>query len=153
MTESRITIWATALLLGALAGGLAVRAQETADKQTREVMKAKLGHAHAVLEGIALEDFAKVQISAERLARLSQAAGWHARQTPEYVLFTEEFRRRAQALAEAARAGNLDGATLAYTQLTFSCVSCHKYMRGRRIARLDTLDGPRHPVSPARTGF
>lgn len=136
--------WTGALLvvgfasLGLLAGVQLALAQTRVDVQTRTVMKAKLGHAQAALEGIAMEDFDKVLVSAQKLGRLAQAAGWQARQTPEYELFTIEFRRRADVLAEAAKERNVDGATLAYTQLTFSCVSCHKYMRGKKVASLTT---------------
>ena len=69
-------------------------------------------------------------------------SGWQARQTPEYELFTVEFRRHAEELAKAAKSKNIDAATLAYTQLTFSCVSCHKYMRGGSTQRV-SLPSPR----------
>ena len=104
--------------------------------RTSEVMKAKLGHAQAVLEAIATEDFAKIQANAQKLSRLSQGAGWRTRQTPEYDLFTAEFRRRADALAQAAEERNIDSATVAYTQMTFTCVSCHKHMRGKKVVSL-----------------
>lgn len=120
--------------IGLLSGMDLARAQ--GDIQTREVMKAKLGHAQAVLEGMATEDFEKVRVSAERISALSQAAGWHARQTPEYELFTTEFRRRADALVKEAIRENTDGVAVAYVQMTFSCVSCHKYMRGKKAAAL-----------------
>jgi cytochrome c556 len=55
-------------------------------------------------------------------------------QTPEYSQRSAEFRRAADALTEAARKRNLDGATLAYVDVTTKCVSCHKYVRGVRIA-------------------
>lgn len=106
--------------------------------RTSEIMKAKLSHAQAILESIATEDFAKIQTNAQKLSRLSQGAGWRARQTPEYDLFTTEFRRRADALAQAAEERNIDSATLAYTQMTFTCVSCHKHMRGKKVVSLDT---------------
>jgi cytochrome c556 len=88
-----------------------------------------LGHSQQVLRGLALQDFAILRTNATRLVRLSHTSGWQARQSPEYELFTMEFRRSAEALAAAADAGNIDAATVAYTQMTFSCVSCHKYMR------------------------
>jgi hypothetical protein len=87
-----------------------------------------------VLEGIAIEDYSQIETNAQKLGRLAKLAGWRARQTPEYELFTNEFRRQADALVDAAKEKNLDGATLAYMHLTFSCVSCHKYMRGAKVA-------------------
>jgi cytochrome c556 len=102
------------------------------DKLTAEVMREKLALAQQALKGLALQDHALLRSSSDRLVKLSHASGWAARQTPEYELFTTEFRRAAAELSRAASEKNIDGATLAYTQMTVSCVSCHKYMRGGR---------------------
>lgn len=128
--------------LGLLAGVQLALAQTFADAATKEVMKDKLQHSQAVLEGIATEDFARIQEHADKLGKLSQAAGWHARQTPEYVLFTTEFRRQTDALTAAAQEKNVDAATLAYVQMTFSCVHCHKYMRGKKVAAVEPVHLP-----------
>ncbi|NBR84555.1 MAG: hypothetical protein EB141_06995 [Verrucomicrobia bacterium] len=95
-------------------------------------MKLKLESSQKVLEGIAVENFAAISANAQKLAVLSQAAGWQARQTPEYKQYTAEFRRHAEALQKAARDENLDAASVAYFQLTISCVNCHRHMRGVR---------------------
>jgi hypothetical protein len=108
-----------------------------ADTSTAEVMKQKLAHAQDLLRGISLEDYAAIEVSARKLKQLSQATGWFARQTPEYELFTAELRRQTDALERAAKNRNIDAATLAYFQLTVSCVSCHKYLRGAKVVRLD----------------
>lgn len=113
-----------------------------ADTSTAEVMKQKLTHAQDILRGISLEDYAGIEISARKLKQLSQATGWFARQTPEYELFTAELRRQTDALERAAKNRNIDAATLAYFQLTVSCVSCHKYLRGAKTAALEGFDTP-----------
>lgn len=97
---------------------------------TREVMKLKLESSQKVLEGIATENFVTITANAQKLVLLSQAAGWQARQTPEYKQFTAEFRRHAEALQKAARTENVDAASVAWFQLTISCVNCHRHMRG-----------------------
>ncbi len=117
----------------AAAGVMALRtphAQAARDEGTVEVMRLKLGASQEVLKGIALQDFALVRTNAQRLSRLSHTTGWAARQAPEYELFTAEFRRAADDLVRAAEEKNIDAATVSYTQMTFACVSCHKYMRG-----------------------
>lgn len=132
-STKRGMIWAgTAGVLAWLAAGTLGAAK---DESTGEVMRLKLGHAHRVMTALALHDFGGLQREAEQLSRLSQASGWHARQTPEYQLFTTEFRRAADGLVDAAKAKNIDAATVAYTQMTFSCVSCHKYMRGGKVEK------------------
>ena len=102
------------------------------DTPTAEVMREKLALAQQALKGLALQDHAMLRSASDRLVKLSHATGWAARQTPEYELFTTEFRRAAAELSRAASEKNIDGATLAYTQMTVSCVSCHKCMRGGR---------------------
>lgn len=99
---------------------------------TREVMKAKLESSQKVLEGIATENFVTITANAQKLVALSQAAGWQARQTPEYKQYTTEFRRHAEALQKAARDQNVDAASVAWFQMTISCVNCHRHIRGVR---------------------
>ena len=48
---------------------------------------------------------------------------------PEYELFLNEFRRNAQDLMTAGKQKNLDAASLAYVQMTLSCISCHAFIR------------------------
>ena len=37
-------------------------------------------------------------------------------------------------MVKAAKDNNVDAATVAYFQMTVSCVTCHKYLRGRHVA-------------------
>jgi cytochrome c556 len=102
--------------------------------QVSQFMRAKLVHSQKVLEGLALEDFEMIAKNSQQMSLLSQAATWQVLQTPEYLQQSTEFRRTADALTEAARKKNLDGAALAYVELTMKCVNCHKYVRGVRMA-------------------
>ncbi|HZQ46957.1 MAG TPA: hypothetical protein VFC07_08100 [Verrucomicrobiae bacterium] len=110
---------------------------------TKEVMRLKLRYAQSVLEGIATENFVLIQVNADKLYALSQSADWNIRQTPEYQRFTGDFSRQALALEKAAGQKNVDAATLAYFQMTASCVECHKYLRGARQAKLNLEKTPR----------
>lgn len=101
------------------------------------IMRQKLEHAQKVLEGIAVKDFDLLEKHAHNLMILSQKAEWKVLTTPEYELRSDEFRRNADSLAKAAKDKNLDGAALAYVQMTMSCVNCHKHVRDVRMARLD----------------
>jgi hypothetical protein len=99
---------------------------------TNALMKSKLVASQKVLEGIATEDFALIQRSATLLYGYSQTAEWAGQQPPEYNRFTTDFRRQASALVQAGRDKNVDRATVAYFQLTVSCVNCHKFLREHR---------------------
>ena len=128
--------WGSVFVLAAWVAVASARvggASETGgDRLTAEVMREKLALSQQALKGLALQDYALMRSASDRLVKLSHASGWSARQTPEYELFTTEFRRAAAEMSRAAAEKNMDGATLAYTQMTVSCVSCHKYLRGGR---------------------
>lgn len=107
-----------------------------ADRQTTETMEAKLLNSKNLFEGIVTEDFKQVADSAEKLHALSQSSGWSIRQNTEYQRYTREFARQAKALQAAADAKNIDGATLAYFQMTMTCVNCHRHMKGSEQASI-----------------
>jgi hypothetical protein len=110
--------------------------QPRPSRERDELMVAKLKHAKLLLEGIALADFKKIQRSAEELIQLSKTAEWRAGRSPRYQMYTNEFRRAGEAIAQKARAKNIDGVTLHYFELTMSCVRCHQHLREVRDARL-----------------
>lgn len=103
------------------------RAPEVRDKN---VMKFKLYYAQGALEAIATENYSLLATNAQRLGTLTREVSWRIRHTPEYERLTTDFRRQSEALGKAARDKNVDAATVAYFQMTASCVTCHKYLRG-----------------------
>ncbi len=115
-----------------------VPALDAADEQPDQVaifMRAKLGHSQNVLEGLALEDFDLIARGAHDLALASQASSWQVLQTEDYARQSSEFRRSCDALRSAAKAKNLDGAALAWMEVTMKCVQCHKYVRDAERGR------------------
>ena len=62
----------------------------------------------------------------------SQESQWQVIQVEPYLKMSSEFRTSAERLRDAAKAKNLDGATLAYFDMTMNCVRCHKYLRQRK---------------------
>lgn len=106
------------------------------------LMVAKLKESQSLLAALALGDFDKIQKSAESLHKLSEEAQFKkARQTPEYELYANSFQRSAKLISDKAKAKNLDGATLAYMDLTLTCVRCHQYTRENRIGYVPPAKG------------
>jgi len=120
-----------------MVAGWAELAHTQRTDNVKEFMRAKLTHSQKVLEGLTTEDFDAVAKHSQEMSLLSQAASWQVLQTPEYMQRSTEFRRSTDTLTEAAKNKNLDGATLAYVDVTMKCVECHKYVRRVRQARLD----------------
>jgi cytochrome c556 len=117
-----------------VAGAFAVTSWSQQPMGNRDFMRAKLDHAQKVLEGLAMEDHHLIVKHSQELSLLSLAANWQVLQTPEYAQQSLEFRRAVDSLTEAGRKKNLDGAALAYVDVTMKCVNCHKYVRGVRMA-------------------
>ncbi len=97
-------------------------------------MRAKLEHSQRVLEGLTTGNHEMIAKHAQEISLLSQAEMWQVLQTPEYFERSVEFRRASDALTDAAKNKNLDGATLAYVDMTVKCVNCHKYVRRVKMA-------------------
>lgn len=118
----------------AVAGVLIVSNMQ-AQPELKTVMKVKLIHTQAILEGLALEDFGKIERSAKTLSDLSKATAWKVAKTPEYIKFSGDFQDIANSLAANAKARKLEAATLDYMQLTMLCVKCHTHARKIGVAK------------------
>jgi hypothetical protein len=123
-------------LVASLCLGLGWTSAAQQKEAIRILMIEKLDKSKSVLEGIALADFRKITTGAEKLLSLTKTEEWFTYKTPRYELYTSEFRRAAESLVASAKGKNLDGVTLAYFDLTMSCVRCHRYIREVRDARL-----------------
>jgi cytochrome c556 len=111
------------------AGAKFTYAQAEKEAGVKTAMRQKVAYSQQVLVGITLEDYGLIAKNADKLVELSNKTNWYSRQVPQYELFLNEFRRNAQGLMEAAQKKDVDAASLAYVQMTLSCVSCHKFIR------------------------
>ncbi len=119
------------LLAGALEPG---RGQEPAKEKPEQGepsywMKKKLQYSEQILAGLAREDFEQIRTSAKAMNALSQIEKWVHLSRPDYRTLLSIFRDANENLIAEADQEDLDGATLAYMQLTLSCVNCHKIVR------------------------
>jgi cytochrome c556 len=129
-----------ASVLVVVTAGLAVSRLTAADSavvpdQVAGFMRAKLAHSQNVLEGLAIEDFDLIDKGAQQLSLASEDASWQVLQTEDYARQSADFRRSCDSLRKAAKAKNLDGAALAWMEVTMKCVQCHKYVRDERAPR------------------
>jgi len=115
----------------AVMAGLAALAADRAPvpDQVAGFMRAKLGHSQNVLEGLSTANYDLIERGAQELSLASQDSNWQVLQTEDYIRQSAEFRRACDALQSAAQAKNLDGAALAWMDVTLKCVQCHKYVR------------------------
>lgn len=123
-------------MLGGIVVAAALMAANQACTQEPDVlpnnqpfMRAKLVHAQKVLEGLALRDLNSVADHAQKLSLLSLESNWQVYQTIEYQQLSQEFRRTADSMSDAAKAGDADRAAMAYVDMTLKCFSCHRHVR------------------------
>ena len=100
-----------------------------------DFMQAKLTHAEKTLEGLTQGDHEMIAKHSQAISLLCEDELWAVVQTPEYRERSKEFQRNVNAITSAARQKNLEAATLAYVNVTINCVSCHKYVRERRVGK------------------
>lgn len=101
-------------------------------------MRAKLTHSQKLIEALALEDYEAMAKSSQEMSLLTLAEQWQVLQTVDYLHESTAFRRSADAMTNAAKKKNLDGAALAYVEMTMQCVKCHKMVRHAKMAALDS---------------
>ncbi len=116
--------------------------KEETDPKKMTVMKRKLYYSQKSLEGLAMNDFDKVTVGADGLMECIKDVTWKINQTDKYLLYSNEFMRRAESLKKAAKDKNTDAAALAYVDMTLTCVKCHKYLREDRISMIPAFATP-----------
>lgn len=115
----------------ALAAGVAWMNVAPAQDPDETVMRQKLRHSQNALEGLAIKDFGKLKESGEYLVSISimDSFAKFLRDDAEYDRHAENFRAAAGRIIESADAKNIEGAALAYMDMTMTCVQCHEHLR------------------------
>lgn len=94
-------------------------------------MDQKMRLSSKALESLAMGDFDQMAASAEFMLGLNKIESFWRRgeQAKEYRAQLDQFALANRRLIRAARKENIEAATLAFNQLTVSCVSCHQHLR------------------------
>jgi hypothetical protein len=127
----------TAVALVALIAGHGI-AQQPKDKSDSlpippeaEAMKEKRIRSHAIIDALTAGDHDALRRNAEVMVAIADMRVFaSAYKTPEYRYQAEVFKHAADELLTAAKAKNSDGAVLAYSEMTRTCVKCHSHFRG-----------------------
>ncbi len=111
--------------------------QNAIQPDTKKFMVQKLEYSKAIVEGLTMEDYPQIAKAAQGLMLLSQEADWNVLTTPKYLNSSSEFRETVSRLRDAGDEKNLDGALLAYLEVTLSCVRCHKQLREWAVTNVE----------------
>lgn len=124
----------------ALAGVIATTAPVSSGAQSpslKAVMQEKAENAQGLLKPIVLGDFAGIERSVNRLARLTftEVASWQGQPNSEYQQQAIAFLQGIEALGRAAESRDVKRASTAYGNLVSSCVNCHQLVKvGRSVS-------------------
>ena len=102
---------------------------ETPQEKASLWMKHKLIASQKILEGMTRGDYELIENSAQGMRVMGYLEGWVRADMPGYKEQLRAFEHANGAIVRHAHDENLDGVTLAYTQLAISCVQCHKLVR------------------------
>lgn len=109
------------------------KAEETHDGQPVSFwMRKKLDFSKGMLGGIAAADFDEIAKNAQTMRGLSKIESFVRRGTPGYRTQVDIFEQSLDEIIRQANKENLEGVTLAFNQLTVSCVNCHKQLREKK---------------------
>ena len=120
---------ATLLLLGPAVSQAEKPEEELTEKEINVWMRGKTNLSQQVLQGLTEGDFEKIQRGAVLMNVLSYFEGRAHSEDDGYKRQLTQFNSANRELMRMAKAKNIEGATLAYNQLTASCVYCHKTLR------------------------
>lgn len=133
--RSTCWVWAAICSVTILAVATPARAADEDEEKASFWMKKKLEYTDQVLEALTSEDFEQISKSARTMNNLGYLERWVRSGSPEYRRQLRIFQSANKQLIEMADEKNLDGAALAYVQLTLSCVNCHKHVRDTAQAK------------------
>lgn len=100
-----------------------------AEKTASGWMKLKLEYSQKILAGIAEADFDKIVQNAEAMQGLTTIEAFVRGRAPGYSTQLEFFKDANAELIKQGKKDSVEGAALAFTQMTLSCVNCHKRLR------------------------
>lgn len=106
-------------------------------------MQKKLKFSQQILAGIAAGDFDQIARSADTLKGLDKIESFIRARTPRYRVQLQLFQDANEEIIRQADAENLEGVTLAFNQLTISCVNCHKHLREEEKRKKKDLEALR----------
>ncbi|MEZ6063394.1 MAG: hypothetical protein R3C19_23860 [Planctomycetaceae bacterium] len=100
----------------------------------KDFMRQKLKASNQILEGLMVDDMTMVDKAAGALLTMSKAEQWRASNDVMYLQHSREFSTAVEEMQKKAQKDSLDGASLAWINVTMKCIQCHEWVRNTVIA-------------------
>lgn len=98
-------------------------------KATKALMFQKLSHTQLILQSLMIGDNKNLLKSLEQLKNLAVATTWYKNDNEVFQRYSSNFREAIDKMTEYQKKGNQEGVSMAYIQLTLSCMNCHEKIR------------------------
>jgi hypothetical protein len=108
------------------------KAEKSGEQSASFWMERKLHLSQQLLAGITAGDFEKITQTAQTMRSLDKVESFIRGRTPGYRTQLQFFDESLNEIIRQADKDNLEGAALGFTQLTISCVNCHKQLRAAK---------------------
>lgn len=110
-------------------GEEAAAPEVTKDQPMSVWMEKKLEYSKNMLEALTAGRYEDIEKHAEQMRVIGKIEGFVRGRSSSYKSHLQTFDLATRELKRQARAENIEGATLAFHQLTTSCVTCHQSLR------------------------
>jgi len=125
----KLAVLAAGMLTASLNADQPQKTKEEESKDPSVWMRMKLEYSQKILEGVTKGDFALIEDNATKMRGLNRFERFVRGRWEGYAEQLQTFQQANDELIKQARKNNVEGATLAFTQMTISCVTCHKKLR------------------------
>lgn len=109
------------------------------DTSISRFMQQKLTISNRILKGLMTDDLSLVEDGADKLLKMSHEERWRASNDMMYLQHSNQFRNAAEDLRTKAGKGTIDGASLAWINVTMSCIQCHQWVRNIVVADVQNV--------------
>ena len=117
-----------------------VKEKGSADKQDEPAhalerfMRQKLQASSLVLEGLCTENLKMVSEGSDTLMKMSREEHWRVSNDMMYRRYSEQFVSAVEELKHEADDLDMNGASMAWVDVTMKCLKCHEWVRNTVIA-------------------
>jgi len=97
-------------------------------------MRQKMQASNLILEGLCMDDMKTVSLGAQTLLKMPSEAKWRVTNDMMYRRYSNEFVQAVEELKKEAEENDIDGASMAWVNVTMKCLKCHKWVRNTVLA-------------------
>ena len=97
-------------------------------------MRQKMQASNLILEGLCMDDLQSVADCSKTLLKMPSEAKWRVSNDMMYRRYSTEFVQAVEELQKEAEENDIDGASLAWVNVTMKCLKCHKWVRNTVLA-------------------